>query len=259
VATAFDALGTAGDPASLTLKVDATAPVVDAALPPATSVGQTATLVYLCTDAGSGLAVTSLPTAQQPTGCLVKIDGTAITATPTQVVVDGQWTGEWQVPIAGGGSTGSRTVTITATDNVGLATTVTRTLRVGWLTCLLYDATAEKNIGSNYTIKIQLCDQNGVNKSSNRIKLTALTIDGAIDPGPSFSGNSNTDYEFRFTRNDSSYTYNLDTTGLPAGIHQLYFTTETVTCPPPTPELPRGCTLAELQALATNSAEFRLK
>ncbi len=89
--------------------------------------------------------------------------------------------------------------------------------------------------------------------------MTALTIDGTIDPGPSFSGNSNDGYEFRVTKNDSSYTYNLNTTGIPAGIHQLYFTILPVSCPAPTQQLPRGCAIDQLQALATNSAEFRLK
>lgn len=262
-ATAYDQLGNTGALEPTTVWVDSTAPVITASLPAVASVGQQAMLVYSCADTQSGLDATTVPLPEQLTSCQVKIDGAALAPdnAPAPVLgADGQPTGEWQVTIPAGSSTGTRTVTITATDNVGFVTTVTKTLRVGWRVCPLYDVASEKNIGSNYTIKIQLCDQTGeVVKLPNSTKVTALTIDGTIDPGPTFSGNSNDGYEFRLTRGESSYTYNLNTTGLPAGIHQLYFTTLPVNCPPPTPLLPRGCSLADLQALATNSAEFRLK
>jgi hypothetical protein len=236
---------------------------VTADLPAAASVGQQVNLVYGCSDARSGLDITTVPNPEKPTGCQVKIDGKPLplTPAPTSVPANGQPTGKWQVLIDAGTTAATKSVTITATDNVGFITTVTKTLRVGWQICQppLYNVTQAKNIGSNYTIKIQFCDQAGkIIKLANNAKVTALTVDRLVDPGPTFSGSSNDGYEFRLTRSDSAYTYNLNTTGLEAGTHQLYFTTEPVDCEP-TEALPRGCSLTELQAFATNSAEFRLQ
>jgi hypothetical protein len=260
VATAYDSLGNVGAPETLVLDVDATAPVIDVQLPPFVGVGDDILLSYVCSDPapGSGLVTLDPVTGAPVSGCDVLVGGGAPLNTPTFNVDSGRW----ELLVPAGTTRGSVTFELTATDNVENTTTVKRTVRVGWRTCLLYDPTQEKNIGSNYTITVQLCDQNGNNVSSNRITLTALTVDGTIDPGPTFSGNSNDGYEFRFTRSNSAYTYNLNTTGFTAGTHFLFFTTEPLPkdCVLPIPANPApGCSLAELQLLATNSAEFRLR
>jgi hypothetical protein len=92
--------------------------------------------------------------------------------------------------------------------------------------CLQYDPDQAKNIGSNYTIKLFLCDAAGKNVANRRFQLTAISVDGVADPGPNFNGNANPDYLFRFT--GGSFTYNLDTSTLPAqgigpGRHYLEF------------------------------------
>lgn len=99
-----------------------------------------------------------------------------------------------------------------------------------------YDHTQAKQIGSNYTIKIQLCDANGKNISSRNIVLTAVSVSGSngvsFPPGPNDSGNANSAYEFRFSQ--KSYIYNLDTTSFPfidPGSYTLNFTTEPVPDP----------------------------
>ena len=149
---------------------------------------------------------------------------------------------------------GTHSFSVTATDEAGNSSLPTDPISVvvAYDTCLLYDDTQEKNIGSNYTITVQLCDQFGNNLSSRDLTLTALTIDGEIVPGPNFQGNSNNGFVFRFTRSASAYTYNLDTTGLEPlpSPHFLYFTTEAV---------PETNDVAVLQALATNAAPFRLR
>ena len=87
----------------------------------------------------------------------------------------------------------------------------------------MYNADQAKNAGSNYTIKIELCDDSGANISDRKITLTALTItreDGTIyDPGKNDSGNANGGnndlFEFRYSNRDG-YVYNLDTSLLTA-------------------------------------------
>jgi hypothetical protein len=119
---------------------------------------------------------------------------------------------------------------VTATDLSG-RTTTTETKTVTFLAykiCPLYDADQVKNIGSNYTIKLQLCDKDNRNVSARNITLTVLTIDLKIVPGPNDSGKANAGYEFRYNAADNSYIYNVDTSKLEPGLRQLYFTTKPV-------------------------------
>jgi hypothetical protein len=127
---------------------------------------------------------------------------------------------------------GSYTVTVEAIDKAGNRQTNQAGYSVGYLLCdpLLYDATQAKTIGSNYTIKLRLCDANNRNVSSKDLRLTALRVTALdtnidYDPGPNYSGNSNNGYEFRYEAKDRSYVYNLKTDFFPAGNLLLKFTT----------------------------------
>jgi hypothetical protein len=174
------------------------------------ALGEAVTATFACSDEQSGLASCEL------------FDGT------TRVAVGSPYTIDTSTP-------GTHRLTVTATDLVDRTTTSeVITVTVAYGICLLYDPTLEKNIGSNYTIKLRLCDSQGRNLSARNITLTALTVDQSDDPGPNFSGKANDGYEFRYNATDASYIYNLDTTRLDAGSHLLYFTTRPVPKPRPT-------------------------
>ena len=232
-ASAIDEVGNTSTTVSTTIRIDKAAPTVSISITPdgdgdgIYSVGEPVSAEFSCADVGAGLA-----------SCELLVDGAAASST-SPVAID---TSE----------PGARILSVRAIDAVGNTTTSQSVvMTVAYRTCLLYDPTQAKNVGSNYTIKVQLCDVDGNNRSSRRIPLTALTIDGLLDPGPNFSGKSNEGYQFRFTRSDSAYTYNLDTSGLDVGDHAFFFTTE------PVPD--RTIPIEDLQGLATNSAPFRLR
>lgn len=240
---AFDNAGNSGTDI-LDVRVDPDAPsptdevtlvLRNAQLQTASSFSQNeaATALFSCRDAISGIAT-----------CTIRAGLTA-SALATLATYTGTTTNRTvTLPT---GVIGEYTVELTAVDNAGNITVVTATYTVtpAYAVCYLYDPYQAKSIGSNYTIKIQLCDPvTGANLSSRDISLTALTINGSIDPGPNFSGNSNSGYVFRWTQNDRSYTYNLNTTGLPPGTNTLYITTQPV---PDRNDLPP----AELGALFT--------
>jgi hypothetical protein len=101
----------------------------------------------------------------------------------------------------------------------------TATLSVTFNICLLYDPTKAKNSGAAYPIKIQLCDVNGNNVSSESVVVHAVNIQQISSQAFGdviTTGNANPDNNFRFT--SDSYTLNLKTTGLSTGIYKLWFT-----------------------------------
>ncbi|HSP28976.1 MAG TPA: hypothetical protein VLN74_10550, partial [Ilumatobacteraceae bacterium] len=214
-ATATDNVGKLSAPATAAVQVDLTDPTItsfsvtpDADGDGIYTLGEAVTATFTCADAPSGLASCEL------------FDGTSPVAPPFTI----------DTSIAG-----THQLTVRATDLAGRTTTsapITVTVATYGI-CLLYDPTQEKNIGSNYTIKLRLCDSQGRNLSARNITLTALTVDLNLDPGPNFSGKANDGYEFRYNASDASYIYNLDTTALSAGNHRLYFTTRQVPKPRP--------------------------
>jgi len=117
-------------------------------------------------------------------------------------------------------TSGVFTVVVTATDVYGnqASTTDTYQYQVIDRVCVreLYDSTQAKTIGSNYTIKIEICDDAGRNISSRNIVLEAYAISDAAGneyaPGANDSGSANDGFLFRFS-NREGYIYNLDTTG----------------------------------------------
>ena len=154
------------------LQIDRTAPVATLTLPTIPlQVGDVANATWSCTDALSGI--------KSPGGCVLS---GAVNST----------TGALDTSTAG-----PKQVTLTATDNAGNPPTiVTASYTVGLRTCELYDATKPANPGSNYTIKVQICDAQGRPTADNgKLVLTAIEViksDGAeFNITPNFSGGSN--------------------------------------------------------------------
>jgi hypothetical protein len=189
-----------------TFKVDKLGPTVTIASPVDGSTltpGQNVTVSYSCND-GGGSGVASCVGTQQP--------GATLDTTP-----------------------GTHVFTVTGTDAVGNVTRRQVSYNVGYNICYQYNTTTPQSRGGTVVLKVQLCDANGNNLSSNGITLTAIAEDVLNPPqlpNPNNSpGNSQPGFSFRFTQNQ--YQYNLDPTaplpppsGMPlgSGPHVLYFT-----------------------------------
>jgi hypothetical protein len=233
-AYATDNAGNVSATATATVKIDSVLPTATLSTTTADTDGdgllETTAATYSCADAGSGVK-----------SCELLLDN---------VVVSSTTTGASTTFTFGTLTSGSHTLTVRATDNAGNSfTKPTTTFASGYRVCLLYDPTVAKSIGSTFAVKLRLCDAAGNNVSSSAIALTALTVDGRLDPGTNDAGNANNGYLFRWVSSDSSYIYNLKTNGLSAGKHLLYFTTQAV---PNRNNLP-------LSPLPTNGAKFALK
>ncbi len=228
-AFATDVAGNRSTNAGATVRIDSIAPAATITLVQSDGDGdgllEATGAKYACADGtvGSGVQL-----------CELRLDGTVVGSTTT---------GALTTYTFGSLSFGTHTLSVRATDVAGnqAAVATTTTFVAGYRVCLLYDPTQAKSIGATYVVKLQLCDAAGHNLSSRNITLTALTIDGLLNPGTNDAGNANNGYLFRFSANDSSYIYNLKTNGLPPGTHRLYFTTQPVpdrsglpTSPPPT-------------------------
>jgi uncharacterized protein YjbI with pentapeptide repeats len=189
--------------------------------------GEEVTATFSCGDVGSGVATCEL------------LDGTTVIATTSPATIDTT-------------TAGTRTLTVRATDGAGNTfVTAPVSVTVGYRFCLNYNPNDARRAGSAVKISIRVCDAAGTTVRVSGLTLTALTVDGTADPGPGAPGNSNPEYTFTFD-GVSSYEYTIKTTGLSAGFHDLFFTTI------PVPNR-SSLSLAELQALATNSVPFRLR
>lgn len=126
------------------------------------------------------------------------------------------------------GGTAPQALTITGEFSGGPFTqpsSDTATLSVTFNVCLLYDPTRAVKSGAAYPIKIQLCDVNGNNVSSEGTVVHAVNVQQVSSS--SFgdvitAGNANPDNNFRFS--NDSYILNLKTTGLSTGVYKLFFT-----------------------------------
>jgi len=177
------------------VRIDNTPPTITIITPAAGAayiLHEPVTANYGCTDSASGLAT-----------CI----GTVVNGTPIDTA-----------------SLGTKTFTVNATDNVGNASSQSVTYYVTYKICLQYDP-AKPSGGRAYQIKIQLCDYNNVNLSDMSITVTATAVDGnpallkalgTLNPGNVFLYGPG-------TAPGASYTYNLDTLGLPSGMHVLNF------------------------------------
>jgi hypothetical protein len=190
------------------IRIDKIAPTAVIAVPISGAVfelgevGESVKADFACSDLDSKIAT-----------CIADIDGVVVG--PGEVIDTG--------------SIGDHLVTLTATDLAGNETTVTATYSVNYGVCLQYDPTQAKTTGSNYTIKIRLCDGEGNNLSSRNVVLTAIAVrDSAgliTELGPEDSGQANSGLEFRFQA--KGYVFNLATTNIPyqaPGTYDLIFT-----------------------------------
>jgi uncharacterized protein YjbI with pentapeptide repeats len=216
-----------------TVRIDKVKPTATLSVSPAVgglgiyNFGEQVTATFSCGDVGSGLAACEL------------LDGTTVIATTSPATIDTT-------------TVGTKTLTVRATD-VARNTFVTDpvSVSVGYRFCLNYNPNDAKRAGSAVSVSIRVCDATGTTLRISGLTLTALTVDGSVDPGPGAPGGSNPEYTFRFD-GVSSYSYTIKTTGLRAGFHDLFFTTV------PVPNR-SSLSLAQLQALATNSVPFRLR
>jgi hypothetical protein len=93
--------------------------------------------------------------------------------------------------------------------------------------CLLYDPAKSHKSGSTVPLKLQLCDENGVNVSSADIVVhaTGLTkTDSSPSPAVEDSGNANPGDDFRYDATldgTGGYIFNKSTKGLSAGTWQV--------------------------------------
>jgi hypothetical protein len=155
--------------------------------------GQAVPAAYACTDGGSGVA-----TCAGPVAAGANLDT---------------------------GSVGARTFAVQATDAVGNQASATASYTVGYRVRLGYDPAKAKNGGSTVPVDLRLCDAAGVNRSTAAITPTAVGVVNAVSgqavplqsPGNSQPGN-------RFKFESGAYTFNVKSTGYPAGTYHLRFT-----------------------------------
>ena len=233
-ATATDNAGneTTSDPT--TVRIDTVNPTASLSVPADANgdgiynFGEAATATFACGDVGSDVAKCEL------------LDGDAVVATnsATPHTIN--------TSIAG-----TKTLTVRATDAAGNTfTSPAKTLTIGFNTCVL-STSSQSKVLPIYTMRLRLCDENGVNKSASNITLTALAIDSTRDPIFNFSGLP-LNYRFKYVSSGKYYEYTFYTGGLARNVdHTLSFTTQ------PVPS--RSIGIGELNKLATNTATFRLR
>jgi len=229
-ATATDMVGNRAAAGPIAVKVDRIAPTATLSVNGLSGiypVGANVTVTFSCADADSGVARCEL------------LRGTQFLSASGSHQLD------TSVP-------GAASLSVRATDRAGNSfTTASVSVVVGYKVCRDYDPTAAKRVGAAYAITIRLCDANNNTVAAAGITLTALTINGNVDPGPGAPGGSNPSYTFSYSPSTSQFSYTLKTTGLPKGTNNFFFTT----LPVPSRNIP----MAELQALATNSTPFTLR
>jgi YVTN family beta-propeller protein len=130
-------------------------------------------------------------------------------------------------------SVGSKTFTVSATDNVANSTIPQLvSYNVGYAVNVLYDQTKAVKSGSTIPIKIELVDALGHNMSSSAVIVHAVSlvqISTTASDTINDAGSSNPDVNFRFDSSLSvggGYIFNLKTTGLPTGTYRLGFTVD---------------------------------
>jgi hypothetical protein len=122
---------------------------------------------------------------------------------------------------------GATTVTCTATDlagNAGSASFVVTVVEPVYGLCILFDQSKAVKSGAVKPIKLQLCDEAGVNLSASGLVLHAVGLqrmDGTASAQVEDAGNANPDYDFRYT--GDAYMFNLDTDGLASGTWHVKF------------------------------------
>ncbi len=119
-------------------------------------------------------------------------------------------------------SVGTKTFTVSATDQADNAASTTVTYYVTYNICLLYDP-AKPVTQNQVAIKLGICDANGVNLSSPSVVLEAVSV----TPSEPIVSKANPDNLFRFDGSVASgggYLFNLIVKTYPAGSYTLDFT-----------------------------------
>jgi hypothetical protein len=126
------------------------------------------------------------------------------------------------------GTVGTKTFSVTGSDNAGNSSTKTADYTVGYRICALFDQTRSYRIGSTIPVKLQICDATGANVSAQGRTVVATTLvkkDSQASPTlATASGNANPDNNFRYDAGLVGYIYNLSTKGLATGTWVLSFT-----------------------------------
>ena len=164
------------------------------------------------------------PGAGTPTGSVTFNDGSNALAT---------------VPLSSNGTATFTTSTLTVNSHSITAvysgdasfngSTGSMTQNVQFGICAQYDQTRSVQGGATFPIKVQVCDTNGNNLSSQSIVLHATAIIAASGvAGPvQDSGDANPDNDFRSvggSGQNAGYIFNLKTDGLATGTYALQFT-----------------------------------
>lgn len=118
-------------------------------------------------------------------------------------------------------SVGTKTFSVTATDNAGNTATQTITYQVGYKIVALFDQTKLHNSGSAIPVKLQIANVSGANRSAANIAVTALRVMPGFlsvqSPGNSQPGNL-----FKFE--NGTYQFNLKSEkSWASGTYQLFF------------------------------------
>ena len=166
-------------PFAVGVRVDTTAPTITIASPTSRVylLNEAATVAFTCADAG-----TVATCAASPSGAVLNT-----------------------------ASVGQRTITVTATDAAGNASSATVTYTVSYGVATTASRVFKR--GSTARVVVQLTDAKSANVSSPGIALTDVTVDGQPISEP-----------FTFSADLSGYTLNLKTSGLAPGTHTLAFT-----------------------------------
>ena len=232
-ATATDKAGNTSPASSSSVRIDRVAPTASLSTNGAPLTRGVDSIAFSCGDQLSGIKSCQL----------FEFGGSA----PLASASPGSTSGSYPLPISA--TVGPRQFVVTAIDNADNSfTSNPREVFVGYKICLDYNPNAPKQSGSAYAVSVTLCDPLG---PTTGVTLTALTVDGTVDPGPGAPGGSNPAYTFTLD-NKGSYSYTIKTTDLARGVHYLYFTAAPV-------DRTTLTTPGQLQPLAMFATPFTLK
>jgi hypothetical protein len=133
-------------------------------------------------------------------------------------------------PVASGSnidttSVGTKTFTVSATDNASNSTTQSVSYKVSYAVRVLFDQSRAVKSGSTIPIKVQLVDANGNNVSSPSVVVHAASMVQTSSSASVFlddAGQANPDFDFRYDSSLGGYIFNLKTTGYRTGSYLLY-------------------------------------
>ncbi|HKP37925.1 MAG TPA: choice-of-anchor Q domain-containing protein [Pyrinomonadaceae bacterium] len=181
---------------SVTIKRDATAPVINVAAPTNGTylLNQSVNIDFVCSDSASGVASCA---GSAP-------NGSALVT----------------------GSPGAKSFTVDATDAAGNAAQMAITYTVVFGVAASFDQTKAHKSGSTVPIKVRLLDANGTNVSSMGIVVHAISVVQTSSQAATSlddSGKSNPDFDFRYDAAIGGYSFNLKTSGYGTGTYLLNF------------------------------------